>query len=249
MPDSVGLVLNALTYVILVAVFLYAAYWAFAIRRALVSRIYRSHALWLGVLCVVLLTSVVVSLIPASGAVGTALSDVPVIAVILGFFAFADSTVPIARRSDPLLRDILSWNKLRVGGWFLIVLVEVFGLYIDLVGTSGSTGFGAGFGGLLLFLIGAPPMLVGARRSKDPNLRGSLKWFGMSLLFFIGVLLVAIIESALGISNSDMSSIPYAAVLVLVGYSLYRSARSLAPINRLQAIDPVIASPAVAARI
>lgn len=133
-------------------------------------------------------------------------------------------------------------------GWGLIILVEVLGVYFDITNTSGTTGFGAGFGGLLLFLFGAPPMLIGARRSRDPNLRGGLKWFGLALLSFIGILLVAVVESALDFSTYDTSAIPYGAVLILIGYALYRSARSLAPINRLQALEPVTVSSTDAAK-
>jgi hypothetical protein len=245
MSGSLGPALVSLVGIAAAAVFIYAAFWAFSIRRALVGRIYRNHALWLGVLSIILLSIFLTSLVPTTDRLlSIALTDAPAIAVVLGFFAFVDSTVPIARRSDPLLRSILNWGKVRFVGWSLIILVEILGVYFDITNTAGTTGFGAGFGGLLLFLIGAPPMLIGARRSKDPNLRGSLKWFGLALLFFIGILLVGIVESALNLSTYDTSAIPYASILVLVGYALYKSARSLAPMNRLSAVESVtISSP------
>jgi hypothetical protein len=238
MSDSLAPVLVTAVGIAAAAFFIYAAYWAFAFRRALVGHVYRNQALWLGVLSIILATVFIVPSLSTGGPVIIALSNLPVVALILGFFAFVDSTVPIARRSDPRLRDILHWEKVRFVAWGLLILVEVAGLYFAVTNTPGTQGFDAGFGGLLLFLFGAPPMLVGGRRSMDPTLRGSLKWFGLALVCFIGILLVGILESAVNIATSPYSSIPYDAVAVLAGLALYRSARSLAPINRLQVVEP-----------
>lgn len=93
------------------------------------------------------------------------------------------------------------------------------------------------------FIAGSPALLIGARRSRDLVLRGSLKWLGLALLLLIAVLVEdSIVLSIPGISvfesNYSYPALPGAAMLILISYALYRSARSLAPINRLQAIEP-----------
>ena len=221
------------------AIFAYAAYWAFDIRRALVGRIYRSQILWLGAVSIVLFLAIVPT--PTTNNVTTIiLSNLPVIALALVLFAFVDSTVPVARRSDPQLRNILHWGRVRVGAWTALFLVEIFGAYGEV--TSSNTGSSVVLGLLLLTVIGAPPMLIGARRSSSPNLRGTLKWFGLGLLSSLGLPLVTIAEVLAGVPSTvgpfSYAQIPYNAVAMLFGYSIYRSVRSLAPINRLQAVEP-----------
>jgi len=244
MSDNLQLGILILAYLADTAIFIYAAYWAFGIRRALVGRIYRNQALWLGVLSIIVLLSEAVPTPTTDNAVFIVLSNLPVIALALVLFAFVDSTVPVARRSDPLLRDTLHWGKVRVVAWLVLVLVEILGAYGEI--TSSNTSSSDVNGLLLLVVIGAPPMFIGARRSMDPHLRGSLKWFGLGLVSLIGLLLVAFAELAANIPSAGplaYAELPYNLVVFLFGYALYRSTRSLAPINRLQTLDPPAASP------
>lgn len=235
MSDSLGPVLVTLSDIAAAAVFIYAAYWAFAIRRGLVGRMYRNHGLWLGVLSIILFSNVIVPTPTTNSLVIIVLSSIPIVALALALFAFVDSTVPIARRSDPLLRNILRWEKVRVVAWGVLILVEIIGVHSEI--TSNNTSSSDVFGIFVVALFGAPPMLIGARRSMDSYLRGSLKWLGLSLLFFLGVLLVGVVETGLNLSTYYTSysygEIPYVAVFILVGYALYKSARSLAPLNRM----------------
>ena len=249
MSDSLQPAIVLLSYIADAAVFAYAAYWAFSIRRAMVSRIYRNQALWLGVLCVIVLSGVVVPSPTTNDAVVIFLSNLPTIALALVLFAFVDSTVPLARRSDPRLRSILHWEKVRIIAWGLLILAVIVGEYGEF--TSSNTSSTEVYPLLLLVVIGAPPMLVGARRSMDPNLRGCLKWFGLALVSLIGVLLVSFAELALNMLSAEplnYSQIPYNAVVLLFGYFLYRSARSLAPINRITSLEPVAVPSADAGR-
>ena|SRR2546422_9258026 len=105
--------------VVIGAIFAYGAYWAFAIRRALASRDYRRQALWLGVNCIFW-----IALFPDKNifnnvynalAVGFYYSFLPLL-----LFAWIDASVRVARRSDPLLRNTLHWNKLRWLTWRLL---------------------------------------------------------------------------------------------------------------------------------
>jgi len=245
MSDSLEPALVIVSYAAAAAIFAYAAYWAFDIRRALVGRIYRSQVLWLGVVSIVLFAAVVPT--PTTNSVTIIiLSNLPVIALALVLFAFVDSTVPVARRSDPLLRNILHWGRVRFAAWTALVLVEIFGAYGEI--TSSNTGSSVVLGLLLLTVIGAPPMLIGARRSTSPNLRGTLKWFGLGLLATLGLPLVTIAEVLVGVPSTvgplTYAQIPYNAVAMLFGYAIYRSVRSLAPINRLQANESATISAA-----
>jgi hypothetical protein len=245
LSDSLGPALATLADIAVAVAIFYAAYWAFAIRRALVGRNYRNQALWLGVLNILFILVVITPTPAGNGLAADVLNNGPTVALTLGFFALVDSTVPIARRSDPLLRNIVHWEKVRVVAWAVLVLVEILTAYAEIESNNTSSATVAGL--VVVALIGAPPMLIGARRSMDPNLRGSLKWFGLSLLFFLGIILVGVVETRLGLSTyyttSSYGEIPYAAVLILVAYALYRSIRSLEPINRLPAPEPVDHTP------
>ena len=262
MPDSLGPALADLSYIAAAAVMLYVAYWAFAIRRALIGRIYRNHALWLGVFGITLLLVLESSLLPSSdnpfiSALETTFTS-PLLPSLVAF-AFIDSTIPVARRSDPLLRSILHWEKARIVMWSVLTFFTGLIIYENVVDVSFASNFASNFwilGPVLLSVMfpvvipGAPALLIGARRSRDPLLRESLKWFGVSLLFLqLGILLVGVVEIViLGLSNYYMNfsygAVPWSVVIVFFGYALYRSARSLAPLNRLPPIEPEMIPPA-----
>jgi len=197
--------------------------------------------LWLGVLSIILFFAVIVPMPVTDNAVVVVATNLPVISLALVLFAFVDATVPVARRSDPRLRDVLHWGRARIIAWGALILLEIAGAYEQVA--SSNTGSNAVLGLLLLVVIGAPPMLIGARRSMDPNLRGSLKWFALALLSIVGLPLVTFGELEVGLPPTSVGplvygQIPYNLVALLFGYLLYRSARSLAPINRLQAVEP-----------
>jgi hypothetical protein len=225
---------------------LYAGYWAFSIRKALASRIYRNHALWLGVFCFPFALSSFITY--TNSQVISELLNFYFAALILSVFAWVDSTIPIARRSDPLLRNILHWDKVRLVVWpFLFGLAAVI-LYLGAT-INFTTNPPLLFFQLLVafiagpFVIGAPAMLIAARRSGDSVLRGSLKWFGVFLLMLLlNIIITTVVQQGvLGVSTYDLyysyQALPGAALIILAAYSLYKSARSLAPTNRLSFSD------------
>jgi hypothetical protein len=203
--------------------FLYPAYWALAVRRALGLRMYRNQALGLALL-----------------GIGFALAFVRPLEVVLSYsvllFYWIDASVLAARRTDPLLRDTLNWSKLRWIFWLVIVGLWVPEM-VDLV-VSGNF-FGNNltkdiFGTLvvvpfaLVFVSGAPLLVLASRRSGDNALKRHLKWFG----YFVSAILVAGLLQNAGLVIATF-------VLFVVGaYCLYRSARSLAPLNRI-ALDEI----------
>jgi len=270
MTDSLGPTLAALSYIATAAVFIYGAYWAFAIRGVLVGRIYRNQALWLGALFITALIASDAVLLPSS--------DNPSIAAIVRFlaygpwpilvvFEFLDSTIPVLRRSDPLLRSILHWKLLRVVIWCVLVFTTIFAAYATIylstcfstantpacinaaMGSSGWLEAVLGFWGgyywvdaSLVLILGIAGLLIVAIRSSDRVLRRSLMWLGAGLLCVPCLVLVSAVEGVIGLSYYDMiysyGIIPWNAVAILLGYTLYKSARSLTPLNRLPLAEP-----------
>jgi len=239
--SEIAAILGALA-VILVSV--YAAYWAFEIRRALASRLYRSQALGIGL--VALIPSVV-----QIGLTGTYLNvlpgefqyALPVMAALIIYY-WTDTSVRAGRRSDPLSRDTLHWSRLRYILLVLIIITLIYGsLNVSYDVLKGITGFTvatplAPSGYFFIFII-APiiiPLITGAvilpvagLRSKDPVLRKHLQWFG----FFAVSLLTITIGLSILLYNPLQSLLIQDLGCVIGGMCLYKSSKSLAPINRL----------------
>jgi hypothetical protein len=235
------------TEVLPAAVALYGAYWALSIRRALTSAVYRRQALLLGLVCVLIASSAFVT-----NSSNTLVYEAIVTyyaAFVLIIFAFIDSTIPVARRSDPLLRDILHWRSLRVVVWAVEAFLILLYYYLSISDKFSTTSVDPLVVNYLFLLVpavaGTPALLLGALRSRDQALRSHLKWLGlMLLLFFISAAIAALagVSSASGVSSSSSPSYSLVAVIsdilyVLAFYALYRSARALAPMNRLVAVQ------------
>jgi len=235
------------TDVLPAAVGLYGAYWAFSIRRALASGVYRRHALWLGFLTILIAVLLPIASVSTTNVIVALGINLAALASLVSFFAFIDTTVPIARRSDPLLRPILRWNKVRLVLWADLGLAAIYLVISGIDPASTSAGLAAAIGFpvfLLPFIMGAPAITIGALRSKDSLLRGSLMWCGGFLaVFLVNALLSFVVLVALGISAYDASfsypALVFAPGSILRMYCLYRSARSLAPINELPRISLV----------
>jgi hypothetical protein len=216
-------------------IFLYAAYWAFEIRKALASPLRRNLALWQGAVGVIVAATTFLTY-----SNNFVISVILVVFYSVAFaviFAYLDSIVKVARRSDPLLRNIIHWEKTRYVGWIGVGLIAVFNTS-TLVLPSAQ----ANLAGLLVeifipipFVIGGAGVLVGSTRIKDPLLKGNLKWLGLTLAFATLTIIVAIVEALEGFSNYDIyysyPALIAGAVDIVVGYCLYKSARSLAPIS------------------
>lgn len=229
------------------AVFVYAAYWAFTIRRALVSRLYRRHALWLGALGVLL--AVTVFLTYSANYTINVMISVYYDVLFAVTFAFVDSLIPVARRSDPLLRSILRWEKLRYFMWCDVAALGILNSlsyvsYQSPVLSSSLARFilqdvGWVAAATILFGVSGLAMLIAVRRSGDSVLRSSLKWLGALFIFVILQFVVDTLEYSLipNLSQFDYfysyPALPWGILFIATAYALYRSARSLAPMNRI----------------
>ncbi|MDA4122488.1 MAG: hypothetical protein OK456_04815 [Thaumarchaeota archaeon] len=235
----------AVTEVLPSAVFLYAGYWALSVRRALVSRIYRNESLWLG--AVALSLSAAVFLTYSTNTVITDAINIYFSVFYVILFAFLDSVIPVVRRSDPLLRSILRWEKLRYVLWADLGVLVAFqvlpGVFPSL--STGTAGYALMDGGWfvvasILYGLSGLAVLTGAKRSRDMTLRSSLKWIGACILLAVGLFTVYTLEYTLLPNLTQFEffysypAVPVGLAYILIAYALYRSARSLAPISRLQ---------------
>ena len=240
--------------------FVYAAYWAFNIRRALAVHIYRNQALGVGLLSLIILLIVLPLPSPqpgSNGIFGSILYEIGFILVNsvlwLGAIYFVDASVLASRRSDPLLRDTLHWSKVRYVLWVLQIFnVSVILLSLAYSAITGNTFFAnevaQGNSGqftslpalcdnLAWFLALLSPIVFVpvAIRAKDPNLRKHFEW----LAVLAGVIVIVLITSG----NSPISLTPAENLLssmasfLAMGYCLYKSARVLVPLNRISSLE------------
>lgn len=218
-------------WLLVTILFLYSSYWAFVIRRALVTSLYRREALWIAGMGLFFVTLSAFLTIALSFQLNSLATNILGGLVISGgfvlIFLWIDSTVLIARRSDPLFRDTLRWSRIRYFFW-VITIGGAAGSFITAIQSGFSTI--APYGGLLF--IGAIALLISARRSGDPTLRRHLRWTGLCVFL---LWLASQAQDPLSRLISDpylVQSLIYP--LVAAGaYSLYRSAKSLVPLGHL----------------
>jgi hypothetical protein len=224
-----------------VSIAYYAAYWAFIIRRGLSIGLYRDQALGIGLVALSYFTFIVYTEIgfpfATNGYPGTWLLTIfPPVAFL---FYWVDTSARAARRADPLLRDSLHWSKVRSFVWpqvlafmisyaFAAAYNLVFGMpefeaiLITLVGLAAV---------FEMLVVGAAVLLVAAIRSGDKALRRHLGWFGFFILFAaVGAIVAA---ATFPFHHVGLGLISYV-VSPPAAFVLYRSARSLAPLNRIE---------------
>jgi hypothetical protein len=250
LSDSLGIVTAVVVSQILPgAIALYAAYWAFSVRKALAGRMYKRHALLLGVVCVIV--SIVGFLTYSANQIITDLLIVFYSGVFIFLFAFIDSTIPLARRSDPLLRRILRWDKTRIALWVdtgVLVVVNAFSTALYSGSTPGQVGLILNVLwfvlAAILFGASAAALVIGARRSRDPVFQQNLKWLGLVLIVVLLEFVYDTVSASLfpNLSQFDFYysyyAVPFGLLAIIASYFLYRSARSLAPISTLVDSEP-----------
>ncbi len=216
-------------------IFATGIYFALGVRHILGVRLYRHQALGLSLILATLwATSLLLS---ASRIVNNAsfffLGGASFLVVLLAVTYWLDSSIRSAILSDPLVRDSLHWRQVRKA--LLPLVLSAISLIVLFVVLSPSTiqtnPFDflypiAIFGTLLTGAIFVP---LYAHRSGDRVLRLQLKWFGLFLVSFLGTV-VAANETAGDISMA----VVFIAGFVAMGFSLYRSARSLVPIFKFE---------------
>ncbi len=208
------------------ALFGYAIFWALNIRRALRVKLYRNQALGLAFVAATAL------LFPGPAGYlllnfGPSLMAVAVIySPLLLIFYWIDASLRATRRSDPLLRDTLHWEKVRKILWPADILVVgyLFILQSGLIPSENTVLFLVPY--LFDIILGVIFLPIVARRSKDRTLRRHFAWFG---IFFLA--LVPVFLAGFTFPNDLQSVLQTFAGLLLGGFALYRGARSLAPLK------------------
>lgn len=244
--DSVVAVLYVLKFVSLATLF-YAAYWAFDIRHALAVRIYKNQILGVGLLSILFVYTFFISSIGAiSGPYGSLIGILELLfglAGILGVLYFVDASVLASRRLDPLLRDILCWSKVRYAFWAYEIFATFFTLLDAIFSHAAGTPlflthivtYGYTISFPFVFLVPLFSFLVlipVAIRAKDPQLREHFRWLGLMAV----IALVYLIPLG-GPSTTPEGLLIGTIVVLILGYCLYKSARSLVPLNRISQLD------------
>jgi hypothetical protein len=233
----------------------YAAYWSFIIRRKMMTRFYRRQAFIVGVFS--MYGTVAIMLFYAVYFFAPVLPPAlkPILVNVQEFLygivpsiglAWADSSIRVGRRLDPLLRDSFKWSKTRWVIWPLMVLSNIAffvgsGLTIT-YDVLAEVGLVSG-----LFLLGISVVVVfqAARRAADRNYRMSLEWFVAFLVFFLGMnagfipLLVLSASDVFVYTPVDFiwAIVANLVIIPMLFYCLYRCSRSLVPLNKIPVID------------
>jgi hypothetical protein len=208
--------------IFLIGLSAYAAYRAFAIRRASLVPTHRYQALWAGasglywtILFALYLPSVIGVLYPAqmhAMVIPLGILSIAVVASALIFTAaWTAAIVPIARNSDPRNRDWLRWKYLRLVFWGTVlagVAISVYVLVPSIIDAGASSTFG-----LLSFeilylaedsllyitiaVIAIAILIVCRHQSSDQLLRRHLKWLVayFVVLFFTDLVLFVDLKS------------------------------------------------------
>ena len=238
MPSEASIIFAGL-WSLVTAFFLYSAYWALAIRRVLQTGLYRRQALWLAGIGIYF------------GALGGFLTPVLTLQLntleinVLGgsFLAFGsileflwiDTTVRIARRSDPRLRDTLRWSKLRYLFWIITIFGAAGAIALSATqGVSAAGPYGGTLSGTLFF--GAIALFLSAKRSGDSVLRRHLTWAALAI-FFTWVVSQATNPLFHAVTDPYIVQSMIYPLVAAAAYSLYRSAKSLIPLGRLTSAD------------
>ncbi len=214
---------------------LYAAFWAFSIWRRLSVRLYRNQAFGIGIVAASFALLDLDQFTPVVTGAEAGGSESPfstsffliLFLVFVVLFYWIDASILAARRADPLLRDTLYWRRLRFVFWVILVGSAVVSILLQMQ---------------FLFLIvlfivpisGAVFLPIAASRSGDASLRRQLKWFGAFVLLLLVVSILA--------GSSGQGANVYIVAATLGGiyaadYCLYKSAKSLVPLNRLSLSD------------
>lgn len=231
------LVLTVLLYIlggIVVALYSYGAIWANRIRRALMTPLYKERARWVEIVAIffaVLVASNLLIRITAPANFYLSFLEYCITnAAGIVTLAWIDTTIKMARRTDPLNRNTIKWKQLRYVFWtFTFItttgsLISVVYNHVNFFAPGGTGGaFITGSFGWVLF--GFIALLLSSRRSKDPTLKEHLKWFGLFLF------LVFIVDTVLS-AEIAIFRIIGEILLAFDAYFLYKGAKSLAPLSK-----------------
>lgn len=229
------------------AIFGCAIYIALGIRRTFSVALYRSQALGVALIALIILannlSNVILSYFPPnipSDFLFTNLGSIGLTTFALWFpifYYWIDYSVLAARKSS--IRDILHWQRVRVFLGPLIYVSSVILVGFSIFGngfsypafvaaSEGVPPIYVGIAAIILFiglrLLGIIVLPISAWQTKDPLLRRQIYWLGLFLVLnFVG----GAIFGAIG--DLFEALLVYYVFLSVQAYALYRSAKSLVP--------------------
>jgi hypothetical protein len=232
--------------VFLMLVYGYAVYWSLGLRRLLSAPLYRNQALGGGLIALGWAAFnasnvVVYGIASKSNNVEGPLPLALVGLALLVTFYWIDSSILAGRKSDPLYRNTLHWKELRLVLWPLIAgaiiifwlvylsdpaalnptSVSVTPLFLVLLFTLVGGTFGSG---LVLIPV--------SRRSRDRTLRKNLEWFALFPTSFLVFVILGTLVG--GTPEPGNVALIFQGLPFIVGsYCIYRSVKSLAPLNEM----------------
>lgn len=210
---------------------LYAAFWGFSIWRRLSVGLYRNQAFGISIVAVsfaLLDLDQFTPVFPGTYAIPSEFFIIVYLVDVVLFY-WIDASILAAKRTDPLLRDTLHWRQLRLVIW-AILLVSV------VVSILAQAHFLAFTSLLLVAISGAVSLPVAASRSGDESMRRQLKWFGLFALLLLTIGIIAAASGASGVENV-YSTVAMLSIIYAADYCLYKSAKSLVPLNKLSLSD------------
>ncbi len=235
----------------------YSAYRAFNIRRALAVPLYRSQAL--GVVLVGLSIIGFAFTFNLYNSLNLNSNFYSFFEVLIGFaippfvtFYWIDASMRTARKSDPLLRDVLHWRIVRkilwiwFGGIFLIFVDVITVTFAEEIqqGQLNSTTSSPGAVTFVLFLsplfivpiVGLVFLPRAAKMSGDKRLGKHLRWFGLYIFFVLGAFAAVLIPNPSGFLGSLLFQLEVAIPQIVGGLCLYKSVRWLVPLNLIEPV-------------
>lgn len=232
MPSEILPTIDATLLGVAVLICALASYRSFQVRRAIPGPIYRSRALWTGILALVIIPYGILIITgelwiiggnpnPFSGTPSPAVYASFLVLSMVGsivFFFWVDSTIGVAYELDFFHKDTLQWRRFRKLTWALIVI----GAF---VGGIGTTTFEFLLSSLLLGIpisYAAFTLAKSVTRVHDETMKRYMRW--------VGLLVVAVILELITVTYNVYLNFP----VVALAYFLYRAAVSLSIRNRLE---------------
>jgi hypothetical protein len=217
-------VVNIAYYVALaiaVVIFAFAAFRAFTIGSALVNRVYRNRAYFMGVFAVTVIVSFL--LIPVSFLIPGELY----FPLLFVFFIIVDSTILAALDTDFFHRNTLRWKQIRMVAYPLFVLLVINSILPPSVPNLLSSGIGFDFVAIafiFIFVYTSATAVVSARRTPDKPLR---RFIALAGLFLLGLL----VNTLVFVFVSEVFS---AFLYIVFAYISYHMAMSLSPVGKVE---------------
>ena len=212
------------------SIVIFAGYRSFRLREGLVNAIYRSRALWVGVMALVISLGEVQQILSDLGYAPFYFPPYPNLAIFVIYTAFSllavvalfrwiDITAGVALEVDFFHRDPLHWKAIRKPAW----VVVIFGIFATQF--SPNYLYYSIFGAICFspIVYAGLVILASERRVYDDALKRYMRWIGITILSLI----------VLGVTDTINPFLNFP--LLLTAYCFYRVSVSLSSTSKVEA--------------